>query len=256
MKRIGKITRYLLFVAAMTTAVAACGKKGPLIPPEALVPASIKDLRVTQQGERFLVTWSQPSREEAGRPLQGLAGFRLFRREVLPAGEDCEECTGAYRLLVNVDLEYPQGVVRNGSLFSFTDVDLETGKTYQYKIVSFKTDGAESKQSNLARRKKVTPPLPPVIAATPSETEITLTWQPVAAPPKGSLLGYLVYRGTGDSPLLSLRKKPFPETVFEDLGLERGVKYRYTVTAVAQVEGETVESDPSAAATGELSGRE
>ncbi len=233
--------------------LAGCGRKGPLVPPEAMVPAPITDLRTVQQGERFIVSWTQPGREEAGGPLKDLAGFRVFQREVLPPQEDCEECPTAYKLIRTVDLEYLQDVVRAGNAYSFVETGLDTGKTYQYKVIAFKSDGSESKPSNLARRKKVTPPLPPVVQATSSPTSVVLHWEAAALPKDGTLVGYQVYRkkaGTAAPELLT--GKPLQEASFEDLHLERGVKYDYTVRTAAKVGGETVESEPSAAVTGQL----
>ena len=154
-----------VIVLSLVLFLAACGKKGPLIYPEAQVPVAITDLKVEQQGERFLISWSQPGREEGGERLRNLAGFRLFRREVLPPAEDCEECPTAYRLIRAVDVEYLRDAVRLGSGYLTADADLAEGKTYQYKIVSFKRDGTESGPSNKARKKMAAPPAAPKLKA-------------------------------------------------------------------------------------------
>ncbi len=243
----------VLLIAMMTLLLAGCGRKGPLTPPEAMVPAPIADLGVAQEGERLVVSWTQPGREEAGGPLKDLAGFLVYRREVLPPKEDCEECPTAYRLIRTVDLEYLEDVVRVGNSYTFVDTGLETGKTYQYKIVAFKADGSESKQSNLARRKKVVPPLPPVVLVTSTPTSVMLHWKPVAMAKDAALLGYRIYRKkAGAAATQTLTVKPVQETTFEDLRLERGGAYDYTVRTVARVDGETVESDSSATVTGRL----
>ena len=243
----------VLLIAVLALVIAGCGRKGPLVPPEAMVPAAIADLRVEQQGERVIVSWTQPGREEAGGPLKDLAGFRVFRREVLPPGEDCEECPTAYRLIQTVDPEYLQHVVRVGNSYSFVDTGLEPGKTYQYKVVTFKADGSESKQSNLARRKKVAPPPPPVVQAASSPTGVVLRWEPVTVAKNSTLLGYQIYRRkAGGAAALPVTGKPIQETSFEDMRLEHGVKYGYTVRTVAKVDGETVEGDPSNEVTGQL----
>lgn len=134
-----------LFLIGIFFLLAACGKKGPLIPPEAFVPVPIADLKTEQKGSGFLVCWSSPGKEESGKPLKNLGGFRIFKREVLPPDEDCEECPTAYRLLRTIDPEYLQDVYRSGSRYCFTDSDLVEGKTYQYKVVSLEKDGAASR---------------------------------------------------------------------------------------------------------------
>lgn len=234
--------------------LAACGKKGALIPPEAMVPAPIADLTVQQKGESFLVSWSQPGREEGGGRLRDLAGFRVFRREVLPPGEDCEECPSAYRLVKAVDLEYLGDVGRVGDLIFFGDGDLAEGRTYQYKAVSFKRDGTESAPSNRARKRKVAPPAAPQLKALSTATGVVLTWEPAVVAAGGRLVGYNVYRhrtGAGLSPQ-PLNSSPLTDARFEDLRLERGAKYGYGVRTVVRMGEETVESGLSSEVAGAL----
>jgi predicted small lipoprotein YifL len=244
----------IVFVIFMVLLLAGCGKKGNLVPPEALVPAPVADLKVEQQGERFMVSWSRPGREEGGGALKDLAGFRLYRRELLPPGEDCEECANAYRLVASVDLEYPQGVLVRDERFYFQDDEPAVGKGYRYKVLSYKRDGTLSHDSNRAGRKKVEPPRPPVVQALPSPSGVELDWQVPQAPPNGRIEGYNVYRKRGAEGvyLIPLNGAPFRETTFEDTRLERGVRYDYAVRMVAVVAGETVESELSGTVSGAL----
>jgi predicted small lipoprotein YifL len=227
--------------------VAGCGRKGPLMAPEALAPAPIADLRVEQKGEQFQVSWSRPSAESGGRPLRDLARFQLFKREVLPPGEDCEECPTAYRLLMSADLDYLQGVAIVGSRYLFIDTDLAEGKTYRYKVFSLKKDGTTSRTSNRAGRKKVAPPLPPVLKAVSSLSGVVLEWSGGSSPANGLISGYNIYRKeSGEKHYLApLTVAPVKEAVFEDKQLEWGKRYDYLVRTVAVVNGETVESTPS-----------
>jgi predicted small lipoprotein YifL len=242
---------FLLFVFLL----AACGKRGPLVPPEALVPASIKDLRVEQKGDRFLVCWSGPGKQEWGGPLDGLAGFRVFRRIVLPPDEDCEECPTAYRRVKTVDPEYLQDVRRSGSLFCFLDGDLNDGTTYQYKTVSFQKDGAVSHDSNKARRKKTSPPAPPLLIAVATPDGVALQWKPGSVPPGGALEGYAVYRKQVEQvmPLTPIAQVPADAARFTDPHMEYGMKYLYGVRSVARIDGERVESDLSNEVEGKFS---
>lgn len=244
----------VLFLTIMVL-LAGCGKKGALIPPEALVPAPITNLKVEQQGERFVVSWSRPAHQEGGGTLRDLAGFLLFRRDVLPPGEDCEDCPTAYRLATSVDLEYPKGVAVYGDYYYFFDGDLATGKSYRYKVISAKKDGTQSRASNLAGRKKLAAPQPPVVQALASSSKIDLHWQVVAMAGNGKVEGYNVYRKRNGENFLSapLNGSPVREAAFEDSRLEQGVKYIYAVRTVAVIEGETVESELSNEVEGTLS---
>jgi len=241
--------RPLLRATLVATALAlllGCGKKGPLVPPEALAPAAIGNLSVVQQGGRFQVSWSAPGRQEGGDRLEDLAGFLLFKRTLLPPAEDCETCPSAYTEVAHVDLDYPKGVKRLGNRYLFEDYDLKQGKAYQYKVRSFNTDGVQSTDSNKARHTALAAPLPPVVEALPSATGLVLAF--VALPPdEGSITGYNIYRSKAGSPMPTapLNAKPLNAKTYEDKDLLVGVRYSYTVTSVVTVNGESAESDPS-----------
>jgi hypothetical protein len=218
-----------------------------MVPPEALIPGPVSDLRAAQKGENFQVSWSPPSREEGGRVLKDLAGFRLFKREVLPPGEDCEACPDAYRLLKEIDLEYLQDVRSFAGRLFFSDAAVLAGTTYQYKIASFRKDGTASRDSARARRKKVVPPAAPRLQGIFSAAGVLLHWAEAVSPGTGKVIGYNVYRRRADAlpSLVSLNNAPVPGPDFEDLHLDRSVTYGYVVRTVAEIEGGTVESEPS-----------
>jgi predicted small lipoprotein YifL len=227
--------------------LAACGKKGALVPPEALVPAPASDLQVRQQGDGFRISWTAPTREERGRPLRDLAGFRLYRHEVLPPGEDCLACPESWVFVRNVDLDYLRDVQRSGDRFSCADRDVKTGTTYRYSLTAVSRRGAAvGRPAFVEPRKKVVAPSPPTLTAVPSPTAVTLEF--VATPLAGSdRLGFNVYRQrSGEpTPVAPLTPAPVPGPTFIDRQLDRDVVYRYTVTAVVRFDGEEVESAPS-----------
>jgi predicted small lipoprotein YifL len=244
------------FVFCMVTFIflAACGKKGPLVPPEALAPSPISNLSARQEGDRFILCLTPPTRNDADRPLKNLAGIRVMKREVLPPDVDCEECTGAYRLFMTVDMEYPVNVSRFGNLYCLDDTDLQKGKTYQYKATSFQADGTVSRDSNKVRIKFLPSPAAPTLRAVSSPTGVTLEWSSPLPPESGSLAGYNVYRSeqSGAMPVFPVNSKPVIEQKYEDKTLEFGVNYVYTVRSVAEIQGELVESEPSNKVSGKL----
>jgi predicted small lipoprotein YifL len=239
--------RKILFAFVIITLLGGCGKKGVLISPDAQLPAPVNDLRGAQMGESFQLSWSLPTKEERGRALKDLAGFRLFKREVLPPDEDCESCPNAYRLLKSVDMEYLQDVRLSGGSLFFNDTDLITGTTCQYKVISFRKDGTSSRDSNKARLKKVAPPVPPRLTAHFSATGVLLHWVGGVAPAHGRLLGCNVYRWRANTlpALVPLNDSPVPGADYEDLGLERGKSYIYALRTVAEVAEGVVESELS-----------
>jgi predicted small lipoprotein YifL len=224
--------------------LSGCGRKGPLVPPEALLPAPVADLRVAQQGEGFRVSWSLPVKRGGVGAHRELAGFRLFKREVLPPDEDCEACADAYRLVKSVDLDYLQDVRQSGDRLFVADADVSAGTTYQYKVAVLNKDGTVSSDSNKARRKKVVPPAAPLLRAEFASTGIILDWEGVVSPTGGRVIGYNIYRWREGalSALSPQNGAPEQRPGYEDARLEPGIRYVYTVRTVAEVDGETVES--------------
>jgi predicted small lipoprotein YifL len=246
--------RRILIIAVLALLLAGCGRKGKLISPEALRPAPVSDLQIGQRGESFQVSWSQPTEGEGKKPIKDLAGFHLFKREVLPPEEDCESCADAYKSLKIVDLKYLQDVRQVGGRLFFNDSDVVTGKTYQYKLLSFQKNGTPSRDSNKARCKKLLPLAPPQLKAVSSPTGVILHWEGGALPANSKVIGYNLYRSRGDAllPLLPTNKAPMPGSDYEDWHLEQGVAYTYIVRAVADMDGVKIESEPSNAVKGML----
>ena len=250
----GLYMRYLFVTTVVLLLASGCGKKGPLIPPEAFIPAPVSDLRVIQKGENFLVSWSIPDRDEGGRELRNLAGFRLFRREVLPPDQDCEACSDAYRVVKDIDLEYLRDARRSGDRIFTSETGVMDGTTYQYKVVSYLKDGTPSRESNRFRLTKIHPLPGPRLRALSTPTSIALHWDPAALPPKFKTMGYNIYRWrANESPAaVPQNDSPLKTTDYEDLRLERGVTYLYCLRSVVDADGISVESVCSNEASGAL----
>jgi predicted small lipoprotein YifL len=245
--------RRILLIILLLALLAACGRKGPLVPPDTMIPASVSTLQVEQKEDRFYVTWSAPTSDAGGKPLKDLGGFRLMRREVLPPDEDCEACPTAYSVVQTVDLEYLKGVRVYNNIYIFTDAGLKDGTTYQYKLISFKKDGAESAPSNRIRRKKVATPPAPRLAAVSSPTGVQLEWQP-GQWGGADRAGFNVYRRRGDdiATLVLLTPQPVKGKRYEDQRLDTGATYTYMVREVVSTDGQFVEGAISNEATGAL----
>ncbi|HJV34404.1 LPS translocon maturation chaperone LptM [Geomonas sp.] len=252
-----RLLSLLLLVLLPALLLSGCGKKGPLIPPEALAPAQIVDLAVAQKGGRFQVSWSSPLREESGQRLTDLAGFLLFRRPVLPPSQDCEECPSAYTQLAKVYVDYPKEVTKVGNRYLYADTDLLEGKTYQYKVRSFTAEELQSKDSNKVRRTAVHPAAPPVLEAESTATGVVLSF--VSIPPSdGAIVGYNIYRAKAGEkmPPSPLNATPVSGTKYEDKSVLFGARYSYWMTTLEKVKNETLESDPSNEVSGEMQERE
>ena len=245
------LLRLILFFVLLLCA--ACGKKGPLVPPGGIAPAPVSALRTDQQGDTFRISWLAPEQGDRGRGASDLAGFRLYRREIRSAGDECPTCGADDILIRTVDLEYLQDVVRIGNLFVVVDGDVAKGKTYQYQVTAFEKNGAENRESGRVKRKMVQPPPPPVVRLAEVPAGVMLQWEPVTVA-SGVMSGYAVYRlRPGERyAFRPLILAPVKEERYEDLRMEADVVYRYQVRTVARVDGETVESDPSPPVEGKL----
>ena len=236
--------RYLLIITAVLLAIAGCGKKGKLIPPQTFNTAPVNNLKVAQKGDNFQISWSIPYHNEEGSALTDLAGFRLFRRTVLPPSEDCETCSDAYQVVKEVDLDYLRDARRLGNNLYVTDAGVIAGTTYQYKVITLMKDGTSSEESNKFRLAKITPIPGPMLKALPTPTSIVLHWESMTVPATVKEKGYNIYRWrANDLPaLVPLNSAPLLANDYEDLRLERGVSYVYSVRVVVEAAGASFES--------------
>lgn len=237
--------KFLLITGSLLL-LTACGKKGALMPPEALVPAAVRDLTVMQTGQEFRITWSAPTKEEGGRPLKDLAGFQLLRRIVTPEGGDCPSCPDSWTLLTRVDLDLPATYRKSNDLFIAFDKVGKTGDRAHYRITAFSKSGGISKPADAPLKKQLQPPPPPTLSVTLQQASIRVDCKPTnnatLAP-----IGFNIYRRNADAaiPLLPLNREPITGTTWEDQALEYGHRYKYAATVVTQIEGERVESSRS-----------
>jgi hypothetical protein len=234
----------LLFV--ITVLIAGCGKRGNLIYPDLLVPEAPGAVTVQQAGPGMKLSFVLPKKDLAGQNLTNLSGFNILKRETTPdKGEDCDACKEALRIFKKLYVDFQDEVVRRyGGLMILMDSNVRIGSVYTYKVVPFTTDGLEGAPSAPVTAAMVQPPLPPILRAVPSPTDIKLEFGGVT-PPKGTFLGYNLFRAEKGEPIpfLPLNSQPLPGKRHTDVGLERGVTYSYAARVVVRMPtGETVES--------------
>jgi len=238
--------KFICFLLLTPFLLTGCGKKGALIPPEALVPGPVRELNVIQTGQDFRITWSAPSKEEGGRPLKDLSGFLLLRRDVTPEGGDCPSCPESWKLLSSIELDSPGSFQKSGDLFIYFDKGGDKENRFQYRVTALSRSGGRSRPSDAPVKKLLPRPPPPTLTATLQPGSIKLGFAPGKA--KGPApVGFNIYRRkAGDAaPLLPLNPELLTGSSWEDLSLEYGTSYRYSAAALSQIEGETVESPRS-----------
>lgn len=237
-----KTMRILVPLFLLLLALPGCGRKGPLMAPDLHRFPAVADLSARQQGNGTLVSWSSPYG-----PGAGVTSFRVFRRDVLPPGQDCDECTDSYRLVRTVDLELPVGVQRDAGRFLFSDTEVQPGMTYQYRLKAFLADGSEAATSNNARVALVTLPHAPRVGVETTPVSAILSWEPVPAAAEGADVRYRVYRRQGDEPygLTPITEKPLVKTRYEDFPPQRGATWHYVVRGLVTVNGVPAETAAS-----------
>jgi predicted small lipoprotein YifL len=243
----------LLFAAI---AITACGKKGPLLYPDMLVPAAPSDVSAQQSGTSIKLVFVLPSKDLAGRNFAGLSGATIIRRDE-PAGQSpgCSACTTDFSPFRKLNLDLlPPDTRRYGNLLMLLDGDVQAGRAYTYRISAVTKDNQEGALSAPVTAAMATAPSPPVLQSISQPTEIQLEFAGVP-PDEGVIAGYNVYRTfKGESfPFQPLNREPLAGNRFTDAGLERGTTYVYGVRTVVRLpKGGRVESGLSNAVEGRL----
>lgn len=240
-----KTLRCLGLTALLLTALlAGCGKKGPVRPLELPLPAAPSNVSLQQQGESLRLSWEVPTANQNGTPLTDLQGFRLFRLPFVP-GQECPDCRDLSVLLTEVDLDYPRGVIRDGSRLTYVDdaVQAETG--YRYRIVPFTARDHEGAPSSLSRIVYPAPPAPAGLTAEGLDHLVRLQWEaPVLDASLGEVVGYRLYRHADPARVAAspVNRQPLTEPRFEDFGRENGTPLTYAVSLIVRQQATEVES--------------
>jgi Fibronectin type III domain len=220
-----------------------CGKKGPLRPKLAPLPAAPGDFSARQLGGELLLSWTLPAANQDGSPLEDLRLLRLYRSEFEPA-EECPECRDTSVLHLEIDLDYLQQVRRRGSRLRFSDEAIAPDRGYRYRLVAVGAAGQEGAPVRLRVVVLPPPPAPDKLVATPLDRQVRLSWHPLSPQPGTTLIGYNVYRRTpaeayGEAPV---NLTPLTATSYDQFGLENDQPYVFGVRSLVQKGAERVES--------------
>jgi predicted small lipoprotein YifL len=247
--------RFLL-IAGLLLTTTACGKKGPLVYPDMLLPAAPAAVTAQQSGAAVKLQFAIPDKDRAGRPLRDVAGLKISRRVADAYQKDiCRSCLADYRLFRTLYLDHlPVDTQRFTNQLVLLDGDVAAGNLYSYRIVSFTADGVDGASSSTASV-RVAAPLPaPVLKAEslPTEVKLQFSSQPTKS---GSLLGYNLYRRSAAAARShqALNREPLKGSEYVDAALERGVQYLYSTRALIVLEsGDVMESTESNEVVGML----
>lgn len=239
-----------LLVVVLALLASGCGKKGPLIYPDMLVPAAPAAVTAQQSGSSVKLKFVIPDKDRAGRAVHGVTGVKINRRTTENDQKDvCRSCMTDYVLFQTFYLEHLLPTAqRFGNSLVVLDSEVTTGKSYSYSIVPFTADGVDGASSAIVAV-TVAPPMPaPLLKSDSFPTEVKIHISLLNSRPAGRLLGYNLYRATGGAvrSYQPLNSEPLKGGEYVDVALERGVKYRYWARAVMELKsGDVVESSES-----------
>jgi predicted small lipoprotein YifL len=243
------MSRLALLILTLIS-VAACGKKGPLLYPDMLIPAAPREVFAVQSGDGIKLSFLLPGHDKAGRKLTDLAGVTISRRE-LPAGQtSCNACSSDFRMLKRLYLDVNDGgpVQRFGNRIVMLDADVRIGSNYTYRVTPFTPEG--DGEPSIPVQAELSQPVPaPALRVYPAPTEIRLEFA-MPSPAEGTLVGFNLYRAPKGEVMsyLPLNREPLPVAGGHiDSGLERDLVYRYCARALVRMpSGAYVEGFPSA----------
>ncbi len=236
---------------------ASCGVQGPPVPPRVERPEPVKDLRVSQIGGRFQLTFSLPQLATDGERLSKPLEIRIFRT-VEPSGQkaagasteppwkvldpqEVEHLARGGRLVHAVPLSPQEQTEWKGATFQFTVITLTRG---------FRRRPVESGPSNLAKAVLLDVPGPVEnLRAVPTEKAVELSWsRPAHGPDREATpapSGYRLYRSRNGEPGTYQLLGETASTNYADTDFEWDRPLFYKVRAIVRVKDEAGESEDS-----------
>jgi fibronectin type 3 domain-containing protein len=212
----------------------ACGKKGPPVSLDRIVPEVIRDLQASIRKERVILQWSLPRENTDGSDLVDLVGFKVLRGYL---DEECPGCPDRIEAIAEIGLVSGENYwIEAGRIF-WVDKDLLPGEKYIYRVLAVNRRGHFSQESNRVEVLWDNPPRPPKqVRAMAGDGMVELSWISVEG-----TAGYNLYRSVkgGDFPLNPLNPKPIVDTYYRDTRVMNDRDYRYAVRSVSKA-GETL----------------
>jgi fibronectin type 3 domain-containing protein len=208
-----------------------CGRKGPPVPWESIVPRRIVDLTAIPSDGGVVLEWTSPKENTDKSILIDLEKFEVLRSEGILIGNECRGCGEKPKVVYEMKLD-GKGEERGKKRTLFFE-DLEPGKVYVYQIVSINRRGYPSSPSNPVTVYWDVPPREPAkVSGEQGDKRVDLSWEPVEG-----ATGYNIYRRGKDEPfpLRPLNREPLTVTQYTDLNVENEKNYIYSFRAVRRV---------------------
>jgi fibronectin type 3 domain-containing protein len=222
----------LILLIILMLLMGACGKKGPPIPWETVVPKRIVDLEAIPRDGGLFLEWTSPKENTDKSPLTNLAKIQILRSEGILINGECRGCGEKPQVIYERKVEVKEEMA--GKKITVFFDNLEAGKVYVYQVISINRRGYPSSPSNPVTVYWEPPPQPPgMVRGEQGDRGVDLYWEPVEG-----ATGYNVYRrmeGENEFPFNPLNREPLKLTQYTDLGVQNNIKYIYSVRAVKRV---------------------
>lgn len=241
-----------------------CGKKGPLQLPLVRTPQSVQDLSLFQQGNKLILSWTNPTAYVDGNPIKEISEIEVWVVE-----EDKNEA-GSEKKLTAEDFGNKSNLMTTLRKAQFSPLlqrgaeaprisyifPLEPGKIGRF-IMAFaiKTKDEKRRASEFSEPLSVTlepSPLPPQnVRVDGFEKYIEVRWEGPAegagGPGSSKSIAYNIYRSEGKELPVRLNSSPLKAKEYRDTNYSLGQAYRYFIRAVASDAAPFRESDDSEA---------
>jgi hypothetical protein len=271
-------------VIALAVFAAACGKKGPPLPPLVRLPVAPADLVAARRADTVEVQFTVPSANTDNTRPANVVRVDIYAFTGPATASEAEVLSQGTRVASvavkaprdpdatfdpddpnqsAADVDPPEGegldqgaVARVQDKLAPVEPASESAPVVRtYLGVGISTGG---RRGPFSRRAVVPlappPPAPAVPEATYTESAVTLTWPPVSLPPatlpdglEGPMPAYHVYEVTASSET-QLTSTPLVETRYTDSRMTWGATRCYSVRTVETVDSLSVESEASASA--------
>lgn len=244
-------SKYLfLFILCLLVLAAACGKRMTPYAPDRVLPAPVRNFKLTQEGNALVLSWLLPRENLLGQPLTQVQGCQVYRAAM--KGVSLEALASSdFVLYADIDLAYPQRGEVQGEALLFRDRELVPDHRYYYRVAAYDQAGYKGGWSGtLSHAWGWLPRIPGGFKAVPGDKIVSLSWSPVTKLEDGSPVkapaGYLIYRLSGQGPWIRVTPTPVLENQFQDVAVLNDVEYTYKVVAVRRVGDDLLASQDSA----------
>jgi hypothetical protein len=245
---------FLVIVLPLFTA--GCGRVGPPLPPEILIPRPVSDLTMVQVGSEFHLAWTIPALNMNGSKATTIQRFEVYRMiqplsRPLPAPKETAKAFQGTELvtidMANLSVSAEGGKVIVTDKFSGIDPATLSTNRYWYAVKVRNKKKQDAGFSNIAIRPYFPVPAPVErIDFKAEELMILLSWNALSTTEAAGakVVGYNIYRSEKSQvhPPSPMNGSPVPLPHFEDRNFHFGTTYYYTVRTVVKQGADTAES--------------